>query len=192
MSSGAGITLSTRPFFLSVPLRFRETHTPEAQFPAKPEHLRADLKRMIELEREGVRGDPEGEAKAWLDKLAETNRERRGYQRLAAKGCMTDKELNEDLVELEETRATVKRELETLEGRRELIERLEREKNALLENYATLAPEALESLEPEQLHRVYRMLRLRVFAGAGGGIEVNGVLGGTLPVCEPETTQLRR
>jgi hypothetical protein len=52
---------------------------------------------MIELEREGVRGDPECEAKAWLDKLPETDRERRGYQRLAAKGLVSDEELDEAL-----------------------------------------------------------------------------------------------
>ena len=74
---------------------------------------------MIELERVGVRGDPEREAKGWLDKLAETDQERRGYQRLAAKGLVTDEELDEALAVLEETRATAKRELEGLERQRE-------------------------------------------------------------------------
>jgi DNA-binding phage protein len=54
----------------------------------KPEQLQADLEQMIELERE---------AKAWLNKLAETDRDRRGYQRLAANGHMTDEELDEAL-----------------------------------------------------------------------------------------------
>jgi site-specific DNA recombinase len=156
---------------------------------AKPEQLRADLERMVELEREGVRGDPERQAKAWLDKLAETNRERRGYQRLAAKGCMTDEELDEALVELEETRAMARRELEALAGRRERLEQLELEKDALLENYVTLAPEALESLRPEERHRIYKMLRLKVIAGSDGSVEVNGAFGGALSVCELEPTQ---
>jgi multidrug resistance efflux pump len=98
---------------------------------------------MIELEREGVRGDPEREAKGWFDNLAETDRERRGYQRLAAKGRLTDEELDEALAELEETRATAKRELEALACRRKRLEQLEREKDVLLENYAALAPEVL-------------------------------------------------
>jgi multidrug resistance efflux pump len=152
----------------------------------KPEQLQTDLERMIELEREAVRGDPEREAKAWLGKLAETDRERRGYQRLAANGHMTDEELNEALTELEETRTTVKREIEVLAGRRECLEQLEREKDTLLENYAALAPEALESLESEERHRIYKMLRLRVFAGLDGSIEVNGAFGGALSVCELE------
>jgi hypothetical protein len=32
---------------------------------------------------------------AWLDKLSELDQERRGYQRLAARGHMTDEELDE-------------------------------------------------------------------------------------------------
>lgn len=94
------------------------------------------------LVREGVRGDLECEAKAWIDKLAEEDGERRGYQRLAAKGIVSDEELDETLPELEETRAAAKRELEALVGQRERIEQLEREKDALLDNYAVLAPEA--------------------------------------------------
>ena len=99
-----------------------------------------------------MRGDPEREAKAWLDKLDEADRERRGYQRLAAKGLVSDEELDEALAELEETRATAKRELETLAGRRKRIKRLERENDTLLENYAALVPEKLESLEPAERH----------------------------------------
>lgn len=50
-----------------------------------PERLRADLDRMIELERQGfLRGDPDRKAKAWLDKLAEADRIRVGYQEMAA------------------------------------------------------------------------------------------------------------
>jgi hypothetical protein len=148
---------------------------------------------MIELERERVRGNPEREAKAWLNKLAETDRERRGYQRLAANGHMTDEELDEALAELEETRTTAKRELEALAGQRECLEQLEREKDALLENYAALAPEALESLEPEERHRIYKMLKLRVIVGSDGGFEVNGAFGGALSVCElePSSSSLR-
>ena len=133
-----------------------------------------------------MRGDSEREAKAWLDKLDEADRERRGYQWLAAKGLVSDEELDEALAELEETRATAKRELKTLAGRRERIERLEREKDTLLDNYTALAPVALESLEAAERHRVYRMLKLRVIERGDDGIEVSGAFGGPLPVCESE------
>ena len=103
---------------------------------------------------------------------------------------MSDEELDEALAELEETRATAKRELEVLAGRRKRIERLKLEKDALLDNYAALAPEALESLEPAERHRVYRMLKLKVAVGVDDGIEVNGAFGGALPVCELEPSWL--
>ena len=64
-----------------------------------PDQLREDLERMIELEWEGTRGNPEWEAKAWLEKLAEMDQERRGHLRLAAKGHMTDGGLVRELAE---------------------------------------------------------------------------------------------
>jgi hypothetical protein len=57
--------------------------------------------RMIELEKRGAHGDPKRQAKAWLDKLAEAETERRDYLRLAARGSITDRELDEALAELE-------------------------------------------------------------------------------------------
>jgi hypothetical protein len=42
--------------------------------------------------------------KVWLEKLTEVDQERRAYQRLAAKGRMTDHGLDEELAELAETR----------------------------------------------------------------------------------------
>jgi hypothetical protein len=76
------------------------------------ERLRADLERMIDLEREGMRGDPESEAKAWCDKLAEADRKRSGFQDMAADGLITFDELRGKLAALEETRAVAEREAE--------------------------------------------------------------------------------
>ena len=52
-----------------------------------PEQLRADLDRMIELERQGLREDPDREAKAWLEKLSEVDRKRSGFQDMASRGA---------------------------------------------------------------------------------------------------------
>ena len=142
-----------------------------------PEQLTEDLERMIELEKRGVHGDPEREAKAWLDRLAEVDAERRGYLRLAARGSISDAELDEALAELEEARTTVEHELATLQNRQEAIEVLERDKEALLEHYASIAPEALDSLTPEERHHLYRMLRLEVVIRLDANLEVSGVFG---------------
>jgi chaperonin cofactor prefoldin len=142
-----------------------------------PRRLEAGLEEMIEQERVGLRGDPEQEAKTWLEKLSEVDQERRGYLRLAAKGVLTDEELDEALAELEETRETAERELRTITARRETLEKLERDKEALLEHYASMTPAALDALEPEERHQVYKMLRLTVEVRADGSLEVSGVLG---------------
>jgi site-specific DNA recombinase len=110
-----------------------------------PAQLREDLERMIELEKSGSYGDPEVEAKAWLNKLAELGQMRRGFQEQAARGYMTLEELGAALDELEETRRTAEHELATLLSRCEALEQLELDKEALLEHYARIAPEALDS-----------------------------------------------
>ncbi len=63
-----------------------------------PEQFREDLETMIELERwGGRRGDPDREAKAWLEKLTEADRMRKNYQEMAVKGLMTFDELAQEL-----------------------------------------------------------------------------------------------
>jgi site-specific DNA recombinase len=143
---------------------------------SEPERLREGFEAMIEEERKGMRGDPERESKAWLQKLAEVDRKRDGYLELAAEGILGRDELRAKLAVLEETRETAERELHALEGRSELLKNLEREKDAIIERYAGLVPEALEELSPKERHRVYRMLRLSVVAHSDATLEVHGAL----------------
>jgi site-specific DNA recombinase len=142
-----------------------------------PGRHEAGLEEMIEQERAGLRGDPDQEARSWLAKLSEVDQERRGYLRLAAKGVLTDEELDEALTELEETRETAEKELRSISARRETLENLERDKEALLEYYARMTPAALDALTPEERHQVYKMLRITVEVCADGSLEVSGVLG---------------
>jgi site-specific DNA recombinase len=141
-----------------------------------PRRLRAGLDEMIERERAGMRGDPGREAASWSQKLSEVEQERRGYLRLAAKGHLTDEDLERELAELEETRATAEEELRIVRGRKEALEELERDRDALLESYARMVPEALDSLSPEERRQVYAMLRLNVEVYADGRMEARGIL----------------
>jgi site-specific DNA recombinase len=147
-----------------------------------PERFRADLEEMIDREyKSKLRGDPELKRKAWMDKLAEVDRMRSSYQEQAAKGLMTLDELAARLKELEGTRQMVERELAALKDRQESMERLEQDKNLLLDKYAGMAPEALASLTSEERHRVYKMVRVEVTAHLNGDVELAGDL-----VCMPE------
>jgi hypothetical protein len=137
-----------------------------------PEELCSDLERAIELERSGRRGDPEIEVRHWLEKLSEVDEERRGFLRLAAKGRIADKELDEELAALEETRQTAERELGALRQHEKRVEEMERDRDAVLEHYAALAPEALDSLISEERHQLYKMLRLKVLVAKSGDLEL--------------------
>jgi hypothetical protein len=95
---------------------------------------------------------------------------------LAAKGHLTDEDLERELAELEETRATAEEELRIVRGRKEALEELERDRDALLESYARMVPEALDTLTPEERRRVYAMLRLNVEVYADGRMEARGIL----------------
>jgi site-specific DNA recombinase len=127
-----------------------------------PERLRADLDKMIELERNGVCGNPEREQKTWLDKLEEVDRKRARYQEMATDNLITFDELRGRLAELDDARRIAEHELETLRNHEERIAELEADRDALLDSLADIAPDALGSLATEERHHVYKMLRLRV------------------------------
>jgi hypothetical protein len=123
-----------------------------------------------------------------LHKLSEAVRKRSGFQDLAAKGLITIDELRGKLAELEETRQTAEKELEKLKQYRQHLEELERDKDAVLEAYAQMAPQALDALTAEERHQLYKMLRVRVTACADGPLEITGMLGKDAGVRKTEPT----
>jgi chromosome segregation ATPase len=124
----------------------------------------APTRRSYQAKRQSLRGDPDREAKAWLEKLSEVNDKRAAFQDMAAEGLITFDELRAKLAALEETREVAERELAALKGQQENLQQMERDKDAVLRHYVTLAPEALDSLTPEERRKLYNMLRLRVLA----------------------------
>jgi flagellar motility protein MotE (MotC chaperone) len=142
---------------------------------------------MIKQEREGARGNPDRDAKTWAEKIVEVDQERRGYLKLAARGHLTDEELDGALAELRETRETAERELAAIEGRRERLEALEHDRDTLVEHYAGMVPEALENLSSEERRHVYMLLKLSVAVHADGTLEASGVMGSAPPVCDLAT-----
>jgi len=144
----------------------------------EPGRLRRGLEAMIEEEERGSRGDPDREAKVWHEKLQEAERMRSGYQDLAARGLLTYEELGEKLAALEETRSLARQELESLQGRRERLESLKRDREAVLEAYGNVTVEALEGLSPEERNKLYKILKLRVVIHDDGTPEVSGVFCG--------------
>jgi site-specific DNA recombinase len=140
-----------------------------------PERIRAGLDRLIEEERTDSVRDPKRNAEFWSKKMTEVEVERRGYHRLAAKGHMSDEELAAALSELDETRGSAERELEAAQARGEALQRLEHDRDALMETYAGMVSETLEGLAPEERHRIYKLLRLGVRFRADWPLEATGV-----------------
>ena len=63
-----------------------------------------------------------------------------------------------------------------VKNRQERIELLKRDRDEILNTYARMAPETLDVLSPEERHRLYRMLRLKVLINPDRSLEVNGAL----------------
>ncbi len=63
-----------------------------------------------------------------------------------------------------------------------MLEELEWDRNALLEYYSSMMPDALDNLVPEERRQVHGMLRLKVEVAADGSMEARGVLSETLQV----------
>ena len=72
------------------------------------------------------------------------------------------------------------RQLAALDGHRERLKDLERDRDALIESYASMLPEALDGLGGEERRTLYRMLRLQVVPSPEG-YEAAGVLCPTGP-----------
>jgi hypothetical protein len=138
-----------------------------------PGRILVGMDALIERKRAELRGDPEREARAWLERLAEMDQERRGYLKLAATGRMSEEELDEILADLEETRRTAERELETIGGRREEIEQLERDRDAIKASWSATVPDNLDRLPPEGRNELYHKLRLEI-SPTEDGYEITG------------------
>jgi flagellar motility protein MotE (MotC chaperone) len=150
-----------------------------------PEWVRAGMEALIERERAAASRLPAQEAAAWVKKLEECNRLRRAYQDQQAAGLMTLEELASRLKGLEETRRVATAELRALEAHEERVSELERDRDALLGSWVSMAPEALDQLTGEERNKVYRMLRLEVIP-TGEGFAVSGA------ICTIEPTATRR
>jgi site-specific DNA recombinase len=146
-----------------------------------PGRILVGMDALIERKRAEMRGDPERESKAWLERLAEVDAERRGYLKLAATGRMSEEELDEALADLEETRRTAEGELAAIGGRTEEIGRLERDRDAVRASWAAAVPGDLDRLTPEGRNTLYHKLRLEI-RPTEDGYEVTGPFCGSDPL----------
>jgi hypothetical protein len=116
----------------------------------------------------------------------EVDQRRASFQDMAAEGLITFDELRMKLAALEETRHLARRELDALQDQR--LHELKRDKTALLEHYEGMVPNGLDELSPEERHRVYKMLGLKVTVQPSGVLEVSRTFGEGLELSRHEPT----
>jgi len=138
---------------------------------------------MIAQERAGTNVDPEQEKNMWAEKLDQLDARRLRYQEMAAEDLLTFEELRAKLAELQGRREAIERELEHLRNRKEHVEELEKDRDALLESLAKMIPAGLNTLSGLERNKIYRMLHLTV-TPASEGYEVSGAFCTTGP-CPP-------
>jgi hypothetical protein len=93
------------------------------------------------------------------------------------------------LTELDNTRSIAERELEALRTHKERIGQLETDRDILLESIVGIAPDALDSLAPDECHHVYKMLKLRVVICQDDTLEISGTFGDNSSICHSKTLQ---
>jgi hypothetical protein len=107
-----------------------------------------------------------------MDNLKEAGQRIRATQGLMRSQGMTDGENYRDLL----TRLSTALAMTVLQGRQEVIEQLEHDRDALLASYAQMVPAELDHLDAAERHQIYKMLRLKVVISPDASLEVSGAL----------------
>jgi hypothetical protein len=115
---------------------------------------------------------------SWLKKYSELEVQEERLLDLYLEGKLESDRYELRVSQLKRSPKTIQEELEHIRNRTTHIERLERDRNALLSHYSQMAVEHLDNLELEERNRVYKMLDLKVLAQEDGNLEVKWALGG--------------
>ncbi len=84
------------------------------------------------------------------------------------------------LAQIEQARKSVEDDLARIESRTAHVDRLEHDRDDLLNHYSQIVPESLDALEPDERNRVYKMLKLTARAHENGSLELKWALGADL------------
>ena len=83
-------------------------------------------------------------------------------------GDITTEQFRAKSAELEEARGAAEGQLEAARSRLVRLKDIEQSKDALISHYASLVPQVLSGLSPEEKNRIYKMMRLHVLAQRDG------------------------
>ena len=142
-----------------------------------PTRLELGLNRMIEQEKALVSRDPGDDSEALLKKLAELEVQEERLLDLYLESKLEIDRYEKRLAQINQSRSAVEKELERISDRVARVEQLQRDRDAVLNDYCRIVPEQLDALEPEERNRIYKMLDLTVLANEDGSLELKWALG---------------
>ena len=148
----------------------------------RSERLRSGLDEMLNREKALSSRAPGEDEEQWIKKLSEREVQEERLLDLYLEGKLESDRYESRVMQLKRSRTTVQEELEHIRNRTTRIERLEQDRDALLNHYSRIAVEHLDKLEPEERNRIYKMLDLKVLAHGDGNLEVKWALGEVLCV----------
>ena len=123
---------------------------------------------MLENERQSA--TMEADEASWLKRIAEIQAKQERLLDLHLEGDVTTEQFRAKSAELEDARTAAKDQLEAARSCLRRLKDLERSKDALISHYASLVPQGLAELWPEEKNRVYKMMRFHVFAHRDGSL----------------------
>lgn len=145
-----------------------------------PTRLKRGLDELVRQEKELVGRGHEEDGKTWFKKLADLETQEERLLDLYLENKLDVDRYDRRLTQIGQTRKAVEEELARIEGRAARLDRLERDSEALLNHYARIVPEHLDSLEPAERNHVYKLLKLTVLAHQNGSLELSWALGADL------------
>jgi site-specific DNA recombinase len=143
----------------------------------EPARLERGLDQLVEQEKALTATGPGEDGTTWLRKLTELETQEERLLDLYLENKLDMDRYERRLAQIRLTRKTAEDELVRIKAKADHVEQLERDKEALLNHYARIVPEQLDTLEPEERNRVYKMLDLTVLAHENGNLELTWALG---------------
>jgi site-specific DNA recombinase len=141
----------------------------------KPEKLRRQYQEHIDRQLRRLRGNPDREARVLVGRLQMLESRRSRFIDLAGDGTITREDLRAKLAEVDSQRADFQKALRETHGRQETLKRLEWERDHNLHLVEALGGSRYVTASPQDRHRIYKALQLRVEVDEDRTIRLSGV-----------------
>jgi site-specific DNA recombinase len=142
---------------------------------SNPDRLRRQWQEHINRQLRQLRGDPNKEARRLVERLQKLERRRSGYLDQEADGLMSRAELRTKLAAVDRQHQELRQALNETQDRQQSIKKLEFERDHNLHLVESLQGITYVTASPQDRHRIYKALRLRVEVDKEGQVRLSGI-----------------